>query len=672
MINIFLILLIIHVFGFLIFKPKNAVLSCGIFGWAGKDPKKFNKDKFDKLGIFNVDRGKSSCGVSYDGDVFIGLNMRKLYCDFIIDEEIKPVKFPVVIGHTRQASVGTTVNLHNAHPFAFGKDDGQYEFIGCHNGTLYNKEELAETFKVNSKENTTRWNNVAQDFEKDERNKIDSEVLLESIYLSKNFKVLSDYLGAAALMFTDLTEPNVVYLFRGESKIHSYSKTTEGERPLFVYVENKNSMYVSSLENSLRTIGGNDDNIFELETNIVFKITDGDFKKAERFDISRANAQQTTRSINGASSYPNSRYIGYGGYEWSDEFDSSDFIDCREKKPNEASLLPQNITKKRVVRKDEEREARKDEINIYTETLSKPQTEYGDRVYFHKFRFRRNGHPITGIYTWVMGYGYYPLGHTIRNAEENFWFKVDKPFVEGAFRTELETLNDFVPFKKEKIIEPGLFYFVEGVQIRTALDYAQMYRKWGDLSKGDWLDFIDLSHVSSHPIINMTHKYKDADAQCITLNGKVFSGKITPLGSEKNYEIEKGNLIKITDSNYYKLIKSREEESKPQLNFAFKDSDIINKAMKVGNEDFISSSCGMMKEEIIEQNDEELLNNMIKTEEEETELVLEIANEELAEPLQDMQKTRDKLLPYNHNNVAIKIISFIDNTLGKINEIIKS
>ena len=78
---------------------------CGIFAWSGKDPKKFNKDKFDKLGIFNIDRGKDSCGVSFDGEVYYGLNTEKLYSKFIVNREIKPLKYPVVIGHTRQASI---------------------------------------------------------------------------------------------------------------------------------------------------------------------------------------------------------------------------------------------------------------------------------------------------------------------------------------------------------------------------------------------------------------------------------------------------------------------------------------------------------------------------------------------------------------------------------------
>jgi hypothetical protein len=427
-----------------------------------------------------------------------------------------------------------------------------------------------------------------------------------------------------------------------------------------VFVENKNSMYVSSMEDSLRTIGGDDNNIFELETNIVYKITDGDFKNAEQIKISRADAQQTTRPSNNGNS---SRFIGYGG-EWGEEFDSSFFEDKRIKKPLEVEttiILPQNITKskKQEVR---EKEVKKDEINIYTETLNRPQAEYGDKVYFHKFRFRRNGHPITGVYTWIMGYGYYPLGHTVKQAEENFWFKVDKAFVDDEFKLGIPGGNDFIPFKSEKIIEPGLFYFVEGVQIRTSLDYAVTYAKWQEIPKSEWLPFVELSNVSSHPIINMNHKYKDVDAQLITFNGKVFTGKIVPLGSEKNYEIFRGNLVGISDSNYYKLIKNREEESKIEIMFPIKSSEL-----KVNLDSIMRVS-----EKISEQNDDLLLEEMVKKEEEENELILEIANEELAEPLQDMQKTREKLMPYNHNNVAIKIINFIDTTLGKINEIIKS
>ena len=166
---------------------------CGIFAWSGKDPKKFNKDKFDKLGIFNIDRGKDSCGVSFDGEVYYGLNTEKLYSKFIVNREIKPLKYPVVIGHTRQASVGNIVNERNAHPFGFGNNsEGNYEFVGCHNGTLYNHKDLASTFKIDTAETIkVQSDHNPNGFYESVRQKIDSEILLEIIYKTKNFKVLS-------------------------------------------------------------------------------------------------------------------------------------------------------------------------------------------------------------------------------------------------------------------------------------------------------------------------------------------------------------------------------------------------------------------------------------------------------------------------------------------------
>ena len=80
------------------------------------------------------------------------------------------------------------------------------------------------------------------------RKKIDSEILLEIIYTSKNFKVLSDYNGGAALLFTSINEPNVIYAFHGAS-----SETKNGalieERPLY-YVETKEGWYFCSIKSS--------------------------------------------------------------------------------------------------------------------------------------------------------------------------------------------------------------------------------------------------------------------------------------------------------------------------------------------------------------------------------------------------------------------------------------
>lgn len=636
--NIFLIILILHYIGIIIFKPKNNLLNCGIFGWLGADVNDFNKDKFDKLGIFNETRGRSSCGVAYDGDVFIGMNNRKLYSDFIIDEEIDVKKYPIVIGHTRQASIGTSVTIHNAHPFNFGYlENGDAEFIGCHNGTLYNKIELAEKYDVELKAENKEYNNFTKKFELKEREKIDSEILLESIYKNKNFKVLNDYLGGAALFFTNLNEPNVGYLFKGKSKMHSYSKQEEEERPLFVFIENKNSMYVSSIENSLRTIGGNDDNIINIECNVVYKITNGDFINAEKIFISRSNAQQTQRPNTVKHNHFNEEYYGEEYY--------GDIIDTRPlktfKKQNTSLLLENKVSNNSSLL-----------LNIYDEKLLKQQSEYKDRICFNKLRFKRNGHPITGVYTFIMGYGYHSLSMSPKKAEEYFSLLIDKPFDRsiGQFVELILNETTFIPFKSENIIQPNLYYFIEGVQVRTVLDYSCFYSKWEKLKKGEFLNYIDLSNIATHPVINYNFKSKPINEQFVTYNGKLYSGSIVPLGSEKNYTFEKGNLIKVKESSYYKYF----------------NQDNNDNLLSSLNEDNLK-----VEENLFQKNDDELLNELIKIEEQETELINEIVHEDFAEPIQDFQKTKTKLLEYTSNAYATTIINFIDETINKISKLTK-
>lgn len=650
--NIFLIILLLHYVGLILFKPKQNTLNCGIFGWFGSDIKNFNKDKFDKLGMYNESRGKSSCGIAYDGDVFIGMNTRKLYTDFIVDLEMNLEKYPIVIGHTRQASPGTTVTTHNAHPFSFGMlENSDYEFIGCHNGTLYNKVELAETYGVDLKAEYSDYNITLKKFEQKERDKIDSEILLESIYKSKNFKVLSDYLGGAALFFTNLNEPNVAYLFKGKSKMHSYSKEETEERPLFVFIENKNSMYVSSIEDSLRSIGGNDDNVIDIECNVVYKITNGDFMAAEKISITRVNAQQTIRPLN--SSKNHNSHMSHFPNEYFNEDYFGDIIDNRAAKafPKETTknLLPSNKSSNQSSLF----------LNIYEEDLLKSQKDYKSSIYFHKLRFKRNGHPITGIYTFIMGFGYYLLSDTPKRAEDHFWDLIDKPFNRktGNFEDLILDTDMIIPFKSESVMEPTLYFFVEGVQIRTAIDYSVFYSKWQKLKKGEWLNYIELSNVSTHPIINYNFKTKPLDEQFATMNSRVYNGTIVPLGSEKKYTFEKGNLIKLEDSSYYNFFKNyvEKEEKKEEEK---ETSSNVNQILKVS-------------EEISEQNDDALLAEMIKAEEEQNELINEIINEDFAEPIQDFQKTKDKLSSYKNNNYASNIINFIDKTIEGIAKLTK-
>ena len=521
---------------------------CGIFAWAGKDPKKFNKDKFDKLGLYNIDRGKDSCGVAFDGEIYYGVNSEKLYSKFIVDREINPVLFPTVIGHTRQASVGNVVNVKNAHPFGFGTNNNNtgYQFIGCHNGTLYNHKELGQMFNVKTFEDEEHASTIAP-FNKYNsiRQKIDSEVLLEIIYTKKSFKVLGKYNGAAALVFTDTNEPNVVYVWKGASKFYDYENNkVEEERPLFYYKETKNSLYISSIQESLEAIGGKvNKNLFTFKTNNVYKITDGDVEHAELIPISRVNATQKDSSYTTSNNHYKNHTNAYSTHDIYREYD------YMKNNKKDVIVLPAvkevlNNPNCKVVAP-----------NIYNENLLKTQNEYEGRVYFNKLRYWKNGHLITGIFTWVKNYGFYKIGeNSISEAEKTLYSKVGLPFIHDDFVKdpdssvlEHEEALKFVPFKSYKSIECNIHYFIDGVKVQTALDYSTTYQRYleSHIKIGKRIDFTLLSDCACHPVIDMSIDGKDCKHQGITFKNKLLKERSTffTLGAEKSYTIEDGNLI---------------------------------------------------------------------------------------------------------------------------------
>lgn len=650
MIKITLILLLIHYIALYIFKPKMNTLSCGLFGWAGNSVKLFNKDKFDKLGILNVERGRSSCGISLDGDIQIGIDSEKLYYDFIIERKIKPERFPIVIGHTRQSSVGL-VNVYNAHPFGFGDNNNDFIFIGAHNGTLKNHKELAIKYEIEQ----SVENSYYDKFDKEvivKRDKIDSEILLEIIYSHKNFKVLSEYIGGAALVFTDTTVPNVLYLFKGKSKDYKSSLHETTERPLFVYVENKNSMYFSSLEDSLKTIGGNDNNIIDIESNVIYKITNGDFKKAELINISRVNATQNISHLhNNRQYYEANYYTDKCEYQYQGEtYDYNDNILTKKKIIGEG--VNENQINLPLVIKE------KEEDNIYNEKLLKVQSEYKAIPYFNKLRWYRNGQLLNGIFVWIENYGYYFLSYTKTASEIAFNNILDKVFDGKSFYDEKTCISGKIPFKSSKNMIPYLFYFVEGVQIKTYLDYSCFYTRHTDLKKGEFIDYKDLSMVSTHPVIDLYFKYKEENIQCIVKDQVIYNGSFTMLGSEKIYHIDKGNLKSVVktdyfsnyDENYYEIEKSKE--------------------LKVCQENNFLNSLENTEVVIIEQNDDELLAEMLEQEEEINQLIRDVCDEDFTEPIKDFQNIKNKLFKYSDNNLAIKVISFIDNSMRDIKSFI--
>lgn len=546
----YIISILILIGFFLIGVDETLTIACGIFAWAGKTPNKFNKDKFDKLGIYNIERGRDSCGVSFDGEVFIGINDTKLYTKFIKSTHVNPKVFPTVIGHTRQASYGNNVTVENAHPFIFSNVKKDGDFIFVHNGTLYNERELAFKYKIETTKTITSPSKYGASLFKytAKRDKIDSEILGEIIHKHQNFKVLSDYKGSAATVFTNTKEPNTIYVFKGGSKkIHN--GVIEEERPLFYYIETRNSLYISSLEESLYSIGGDETNVFSFETNVLYKITDGNIKQAETIKINR---QDIISSKNTASWYKAGSY-----------YDDLHF-DCID------ATYPtkQTSAKQTPVLELPSTTSTKKEEGLFTylaenEKLAVDINSLQGKIYFHKFKYCRNGHPISGVYIWVPSYGFYFLTDDPKRLKSILEKIEGKAFdAESLSFVKRSNSNSKAIVPNAKTYE-AVYYFYKGVRVETSLDYETLlaYKNPSDLQ---------ISHCSTHPIINSHNKllYKKGHV--------VDSDIITLLGSYKTYHIKSGKITKeVVHNNLLKPFK----EVKTKVDVKDETNDIFSETI---------------------------------------------------------------------------------------------
>lgn len=602
---------------------------CGIFSWSGLKPGVFNRDKFDKLGILNETRGKHSCGIAIDGDIYIGADDTKVYRDFIAanNDIADPVRIPSVLGHTRYATIGSHT-ADNAHPFGFGTIDGDnnqldYAFIGVHNGSLLNHQDLAKKYDIDpkAKSSTHKWG----------RDKIDSEILLEILYKTKNFKVLSDYNGAAALVWTFLSEPDIVYYYHGKSPKQEYDKVKEEERPLYYYKQTKNSLYTSSQAEGLLTIGGVDGvTLFEFDFNTVYKVTNGDIDAAVKYPISRAN-----------------NYQKHGGKKPHTTPQTTTNSQCGTSTTGNSTMGTNVGTKQNCkIGSGGLKKTFAESINIYDETPINDINSYGGKVYMNKLRYWRNGHRITGFWTYIESFGFYELGQTLKEAESSFWSVVGKVFLRGEFKnlkdvTDEELQFGFIPFKNSAtspIVNPPIETFYDGVRILTTQDLAGCI---GMEEVGRAFDAATLSTISKHPIIDLMYSSKEDTAQCIYLDGKLCTDIVTPMGAERSYEIKAGNLIGYTDlvkSNTVETLGEKLEKIEEQLLLPLKTEEVKESSIDYMEDDFMDSFLKKVFDNPMEH-------------------------------FRTQKKQLQMYLPNHQANRAIKLIEYIDNSVRNLLEL---
>lgn len=626
---------------------------CGIFGQITKNVSNLSIPEVHLLGVYNIERGKSSCGLSYDGDVLVGLDKDKLYSDFIKKRPIKPKKYPTIFGHTRQASVGG-VNIFNVHPFGFGKlDNGDYEFIACHNGTLKNHKELADKYDVDTKEEYI--NNLGN---KESRDKIDSEILLEILWKTKSYKVLSEYIGGAALAWTWIGEPNKMYLWSGASKEYpSLEKITE-ERPLCIFQRSKNCTFFSSMEESLFAVGGTEDTVHQIQHNTVYCITDGDFKNAEMMIVSRRNASQN-ESYTYKSQTANFTTRDQDYYNGINESISKRNAYINK---NSESLVDKYI---------------RQEVNIHKEQPVVPHNVRGGKVYFQGLRYQRNGHRIHGIFTYIPKFGFYELGISLKDAENTIKANTGVRFVNGVFdKTCKDKDLGIVPFRLHN--KPPLFFFIQGAMVKTFSDYTRLCNQIKCSTSKD-VAVVPLSHCTKHPITSIT-QFGTTTNQGVYFNGTPANGTFCPLGSERIYTFEKGNLVGFKIREDFNITFKKPEE-KPVIQLPinmnnFGDNvnfDILGKSKKnielleaenTRKEDealFTQQSDDALIETMIEERDYELTDTTEEdmNNEDTNQMIDQLVDEELVDPILKLNKLRGDLEQFSGNKKAEKWIKLI-------------
>lgn len=539
--NIIIIFALVQLGYNLLFKPNYTKLCCGLFGAASDDASNININKIKILGIFNDSRGGHSCGMAIDGDIMIGVNTEKKFADFITKNNVdQPYALPVVLGHTRAATFGSHT-IENAHPFGFGVNKDYYHFMGAHNGTLHNKDEIADLYDISATEEVPSQYNPKFNIT---RNKIDSEILLEIIY-NRGYKVLEDYIGAAALSMYNTKKPTTLYLYHGKSKKLQSDELSVEERPLFYYQESPNVVYYSSIKESLEAINDTYGEVLELEHNYVYEIKNGNVAKAKKIKIDRSKAYQSNTVKHIATDYTNK--------EW----------DYKTRKWVEKTTPVLTTGTTVVTTKYKENLDNLFDHKLYFERTSKEFCK--DNVYYENLRFYKDGTLLDGIYFLTKDQKLKYVSYLIDNVDVNYFNNPDDIKLKG---------------------DPIFFYFVSGMMLRSDKDYAPMRA----MSIKHGIDYQRLSHCTIYPVKSLV----DATYNKIYFRGNIADLKFTTFLGKNIISIRNGDCLTISEKD--KDFEKNEKYYLPE------DLELIE---KITRNESLSESCELSS--VIDTCEEEII-----------------------------------------------------------------
>jgi hypothetical protein len=233
-------------------RTKFNVLGCGLVGYCGDRPADFMR--LALLMKWNQNRGSDAAGVAIDDKIYKDAISAESFLrgyNFLFNNVPQKMKNFTFLGHDRQASSGSAKKKELAHPHGIMHEGFTNPvLIGVHNGTIRNILDLARKHNI---EHSVVDNS-------------DSQTLFKIIAKYSNeeaFKVLSEYAGAASILFYPMKMKNTLYVHR------------DPDRELYWWQKSETEMYISSIEDSLYAIGGDEKTVFEFNENIVFKFVKG-------------------------------------------------------------------------------------------------------------------------------------------------------------------------------------------------------------------------------------------------------------------------------------------------------------------------------------------------------------------------------------------------------------